>query len=437
MSLNRYMHPRNIYRKPPDFTELASTYKEFEEISTLSLTGRRKIDFKDQKALRVLTQCLLHKDFNLVVNIPEGKLIPTLPLRLNYVLWIEDILKTFNFSSEIRGFDVGCGASCIYGLLSAKKNGWKMFCTEVNEESLKFAQENVARNHLEEKIQVISQPDSNEDLFKAIFGISEEIHFTMCNPPFYDDSDDAMANRTGSRDMPRSVNTGSSNEISVEGSEVSFVKRMIDESFALKDRVKVFTSMLGKKTSLGSVKNYLKEKGVTNFITTEFCQGRTTRWGIAWSHISGLYLNKVPQFERKNMKKSTGHLVKFVFPEENSDFSLENLEKCLEKLFQDLKMTILLHEKEESESIWEISADFNTWSHQRRKRRRQETDDDEPPKKIGPSEPQKEPFLVFSACLKQLSSSFQLEMGFLEGTAGKDSVNQVLQYVKNNFKKYF
>ena len=44
--------------------------------------------------------------------------------------------------------------------------------------------------------------------------------------------------------------------------------------------------MVGKKNSLSKIKKYLRECGITNFSTTEFCQGRTMRWGMAWTYDS-------------------------------------------------------------------------------------------------------------------------------------------------------
>lgn len=35
MSMNIYMHPRNIYKIPPDFTQLAVKYPEFREVGVL------------------------------------------------------------------------------------------------------------------------------------------------------------------------------------------------------------------------------------------------------------------------------------------------------------------------------------------------------------------------------------------------------------------
>lgn len=41
--------------------------------------------------------------------------------------------------------------------------------------------------------------------------------------------------------------------------------------------------MLGKKESLVELKNYLNQKNVSNVSETQFCQGHTMRWAIAWS----------------------------------------------------------------------------------------------------------------------------------------------------------
>lgn len=46
---------------------------------------------------------------------------------------------------------------------------------------------------------------------------------------------------------------------------------------------RVYTSLLGKKSSLTKLKQYLREKGVSNFSTTELCQGKTMRWAIGWT----------------------------------------------------------------------------------------------------------------------------------------------------------
>lgn len=71
------------------------------------VTGKVTINFKDPLALRVLTKCLLKSDFNLDVDIPESRLVPTLPLRLNYILWLEDLMSAIQRNSNIKGIDIG------------------------------------------------------------------------------------------------------------------------------------------------------------------------------------------------------------------------------------------------------------------------------------------------------------------------------------------
>lgn len=69
--------------------------------------GKVTIDFKDARSIRVLTKCLLKSDFNLDVEIPEDRLVPTLPLRLNYILWIEDLMTAIGRDTDVQGIDIG------------------------------------------------------------------------------------------------------------------------------------------------------------------------------------------------------------------------------------------------------------------------------------------------------------------------------------------
>jgi 23S rRNA (adenine1618-N6)-methyltransferase len=62
-------------------------------------------------------------------------------------------MKNSSSSSIIYGIDIGCGPSCIFGLLmcSLIKN-CKMLVTDIDEENIKWAQENVTANNLNERI---------------------------------------------------------------------------------------------------------------------------------------------------------------------------------------------------------------------------------------------------------------------------------------------
>lgn len=112
MALNKFMHPRNIYKnKKPDFKALAIKYPEFRKHVTQDLAGKVYLDFKKPLALRALTTVLLKEDFSLDVDLPIDRLIPTIPLRLNYIHWIEDILG--EKSGTISGVDIGMLLSLI------------------------------------------------------------------------------------------------------------------------------------------------------------------------------------------------------------------------------------------------------------------------------------------------------------------------------------
>ncbi len=64
---------------------------------------------------------------------------------------------------------------------------------------------------------------------------------------------------------------------------MAFVSAMIKDSISLGHRIGFYTSMVGKKKSLKPLIKLLKELKVPHVFSTDFVQGDTTRWGIAWS----------------------------------------------------------------------------------------------------------------------------------------------------------
>lgn len=105
------MHPRSIYKdNPPDFKELAIKYPYFRQYCRENTSGAVIIDFKDPAALRALTCALLENDFDLKIEIPLDRLIPTVPLRLNYILWVEDLVRCLpgrDTQTDVIGVDIG------------------------------------------------------------------------------------------------------------------------------------------------------------------------------------------------------------------------------------------------------------------------------------------------------------------------------------------
>ncbi|EDW00843.1 U6 small nuclear RNA (adenine-(43)-N(6))-methyltransferase [Drosophila grimshawi] len=285
------MHPRNPLRTAPNYTKLAIKHKDFRHVCELELNGKVSLNFRNERTLRELTKMLLLEYFGLQVDFAPGSLVPTLALRLNYILWLEDLLAPQKLDA-VRGIDIGCGSSCIYSLLGAKKNMWQMLALESKQTNIEYARQNVARNELQSLIEVYAQPDK-QSIFSSYFesesaATKANFHFCLCNPPFFDSN---AANPFGGntrnpqrRPAPNNVRTGSAEELTCAGGEVQFVQRIVDESEMYKERVLIFSSMLGVKANVPKIMDYLRERKISNVCSTEFHQGHTTRWAVAWSH---------------------------------------------------------------------------------------------------------------------------------------------------------
>lgn len=207
------------------------------------MTGKIEIDFKDADAVRALTTVLLKRDFDLVVELPPERLVPTLPLRLNYILWIEDLLELVNPKpTVIHGIDIGTGACSIYPILGAKKNQWHFTATESDETNYKCSQRTLEQNCLTESITL--KRVSPESMLVGNLDLNTQYDFTMCNPPFFDsDNNNGPKSRTSNRTEPTCPKSGGSNaasEIAVKGGEVQFVQKLLQESKDIKSAVRYF-----------------------------------------------------------------------------------------------------------------------------------------------------------------------------------------------------
>eukprot|EP00064_Thunnus_orientalis_P022321 superscaffoldBa00007421_g22514 len=196
------------------------------------------VNFKEPEAVRALTCTLLKEDFGLTIEIPLERLIPTVPLRLNYIHWVEDLID--GQKQPRRGIDIGTGASCIYPLLGATMNGWYFLATEVDDICFDYATKNVEQNNLSDLIKVVKVPQKTL-LMDALKEETEIVYdFCMCNPPFFANQLEAKGvnSRNSRRPPPSSVNTGGVTEIMAEGGELEFVKRIIHDSLQLKKRLR-------------------------------------------------------------------------------------------------------------------------------------------------------------------------------------------------------
>ncbi|KAJ7599347.1 S-adenosyl-L-methionine dependent methyltransferase [Mycena floridula] len=275
------MHPRNPYAKPLDFPALAEAYPSLKAHLN---PGRGAIDFKNESSVRCLTEAILHVDFGLSVCLPADRLCPPVPNRLNYVLWIQDVVQAHSTDASVaHGMDIGTGASAIYPLLACKLEPlWTLDATDIDETSLIHARANVQRNQLQDRI-VILQSEPNGPIFTPLVEGPRSYHFSMCNPPFYANAEEVAQSAESKALEPNAVCTGASVEMITPGGESAFVRRMVEESLVHRTRCRWYTSMLGKLSSVSEVVECLRIHAITNYAITEFVQGQTRRWAVGWS----------------------------------------------------------------------------------------------------------------------------------------------------------
>lgn len=286
------MHRRNKYSQQIEFEELARVYPPLlDHLKPAHPPSRRKtIDFQDADAQRCLTQALLYRDFGLHLTLPDDRLCPPVPNRLNYVLWIQDIMRAHRFLFRedvrtVRGIDIGTGASAIYPLLACKMEpAWDFIATEIDSKSFNCGESNIQDNNLGERIRLMRASSDKPILFPFENYSGPPFDFTMCNPPFYT-SRAEIARSTEFKELPPSgVCTGADTEmIYPPGGEAAFVGQMVDESERHGAKCRWFTTMIGKMSTMSEIIVMLRKRSIRTYAITEFVQGQTRRWGIAWS----------------------------------------------------------------------------------------------------------------------------------------------------------
>ncbi|KAJ5901591.1 hypothetical protein N7495_002119 [Penicillium taxi] len=241
---------------------------------------------------RTMMTYLLKKDFRLDVTFAEDRLTPAIPNRLRYILWIHKLLDSttknishaYDPSRQVFGIDVGTGHCAIYSIMGCRvRPRWKFLGTDIDAQNISTARETVKANNLEDRI-TIMETSASESFFPMEKFPEHKYDFTMCNPPFYA-SIDEMKKLLEEVDMDHeSACTGSHVEMITPGGELEFIKRMIDDSRAVGDRIQWFTTMIGQMRSVRPIIKYLQDKGMTNYaISCLQPHAEIKRPVIAWS----------------------------------------------------------------------------------------------------------------------------------------------------------
>ncbi|OAR05821.1 hypothetical protein LLEC1_06725 [Akanthomyces lecanii] len=286
---------RNLYSTPPDFKEIAALDAEF-----ATIVQGRDLDFKDPRAVMQLSKTLLKCDFGLALDLPDNRLCPPVCLELhrphwhawcllttNYILWLKDLLDSTTYDTPGRklvGIDIGTGASCIYPMLGCTQRPWYFIASDIDDESLRWAQKNIEQNHLQTQIKLVRSKPGDPIIPIESAPATDDVAFVMTNPPFYKSAAE-MDERAAAKSLPPlTACTGAPVEMVTDGGEVAFVGRILDQSLALRGRIQWYTAMLGFQSSVAALVLRLRHHDVGNYAVTEFVQGKKTkRWAVAWS----------------------------------------------------------------------------------------------------------------------------------------------------------
>ena len=145
------------------------------------------------------------------------------------------------------------------------------------------------------KLRSQNNPDQ---IFKGVINSTDKFAFTMCNPPFHQSLEQALAgnrrkwdnlakaNKSAKRDknITAKLNfSGQNAELWCPGGQRAFVRNMIRESRHYGHQVSWFTCLVSQKENLSPLKLALKKQGVKRSKIVKMAQGQKISRFIAWS----------------------------------------------------------------------------------------------------------------------------------------------------------
>jgi len=303
MEKEKTLHPRNLHNNEYDFDTLIKDFPKLGSFVKMNKYDVLAVDFSDANAVLTLNQALLHHFYNVKNwSIPKGHLCPPVPSRANYIHYIADLLsESFEgkvpVGPKVKGLDIGTGMSCIYPILGNSIYGWKFIGSDINTDAINHAKEILRSNPALKKNIKTRFQKSSTNIFKGIIQSDEKFDFTMCNPPFYASLEEA--NRMTDRKVKNlninkekkghaTIKNKPSNfggvkaELWCEGGESVFIKKMINESVAVKDQCIWFTTLVSNKSHLAELYLQLKKLKIKKVKTIEMHQGQKISNILAW-----------------------------------------------------------------------------------------------------------------------------------------------------------
>ena len=280
--MSKSLHPKNKHNNGYDFDFLVEKYPKLEQY-IIEKFNKKTIDFSDPKGVKEFNKALLFAYYRIKDwNFPDENLCPPIPGRVDYIHYLADLIAN---ETEVKILDIGTGASCVYPLLGVAEYSWKFVATDIDLDSLDYAQDIIDDNNLDAKIMLRQQFNENHVL-KGVLDEDDSFSATMCNPPFYKSAEEARgANRRKTRNLGNSAVrnfAGNNNELWYIGGEKAFLHTYLYESSLHPKSSKWFTSLVSNKDNVKSLEVSSKKLGVVEFKIIPMTQGNKVTRIICW-----------------------------------------------------------------------------------------------------------------------------------------------------------
>ena len=284
-------HPKNKHKSGYDLEALCKIYPDLLPFVFVNKYETKTIDFANPKAVKALNTALLFKYYNINFwKFPDTNLCPPIPGRVDYIHHISELLKVSNITNNIRVLDIGTGASCIYPILGHAEYKWDFVATDVDENSLKYAQNIINQNNLSNHIKLRHQKETSQ-IFKDVLLEEDKFSVSICNPPFYKSKEEALeATSRKLKGLNKSEDkvvrnfSGTQNELWYKGGEKAFIHNYLYESSLFKEQCIWFTTLVSKKDLVKGMYASLKKLGATNIKTISMGQGNKISRIVAWTY---------------------------------------------------------------------------------------------------------------------------------------------------------
>lgn len=278
------MHAKNPFLQDYDFDKLSQESPNLKPFVFTNKYGTQTIKFANQQAVKALNTALLKSQYGITWDIPANNLCPPIPGRLDYLLYIADLIP----KPTLHLLDIGTGANLIYPILATCHLNWQCTASEVDKAALQNAQALIDNNP---KLQHISlRPQKfKTHILEHIIQLDDVFDVVVCNPPFYKNRHEAQQKNQRKRKNLKLETAdqqnfgGLSNELWYKGGEVGFVRKMVAESSQFKKQVHWFTTLISQKENVKTIKRAINKTLPTEVKVVNMEQGNKISRFIAWT----------------------------------------------------------------------------------------------------------------------------------------------------------